>query len=300
MGSDSSKEQEIQAFRAQHFYENGCLLPDVVKRSEPDGHEYEGQMANQKKEGYGILTKDQQLVYLGLFKNDRFHGPGRHHLPDGHIIQGNFVNGILNSQPVSEVGYEYRPSPSKTSRHGSQLKKSNVDSSPPEGLGWQKPEAVVVNNIGSQKLRWSLIESKPSEVLTTTSKQRLETDAQSGDVPDDQADVARRLVSQASEIVEQYKAQFLLTADNRLRPGITKGRIRDGGLYIGQIVSQSMCGSGMYCFQSGDTYVGNFVNNHFEGEGTYCFANGERYEGQFEAGRKQGQGQYFYCNGNYY
>lgn len=71
-----------------------------------------------------------------------------------------------------------------------------------------------------------------------------------------------------------------------LKQGISKGKIKEGDIYIGQIINKKMVGKGLYHYSNGDIYIGDFENNTFNGFGVYCFSNGERYEGNFRNGLK--------------
>lgn len=42
-----------------------------------DGLKYEGEVNNQKFDGFGIISKDGDDLYVGSFREGSFHGQGR-------------------------------------------------------------------------------------------------------------------------------------------------------------------------------------------------------------------------------
>jgi hypothetical protein len=59
-----------------------------------DGSEFHGEWRNDERVR-GRMSMMDGKEYVGLFKNDYFHGDkGKIYLPDGRIFEGEFQNGI--------------------------------------------------------------------------------------------------------------------------------------------------------------------------------------------------------------
>jgi hypothetical protein len=64
-----------EEFLSQFFDSNGNLKQEYRKISYSDGSEYIGQF-HQVRQGKGIYSFPNHDVYMGFWKDDRFHGDG--------------------------------------------------------------------------------------------------------------------------------------------------------------------------------------------------------------------------------
>ena len=70
------------------------MLPVIGPRSvaqESSGGDYDGEWANDKKDGRGINLWSNGRRYEGQWKNDEMQGEGRWRWPDGSTFQGTFA-----------------------------------------------------------------------------------------------------------------------------------------------------------------------------------------------------------------
>ena len=69
------------------------------------GHGYfDGEISPEnKKDGYGILVKNNGVRYEGNFKNDRFNGKGVLIYADGSRYEGNFKDDLMHGKGVSYI-----------------------------------------------------------------------------------------------------------------------------------------------------------------------------------------------------
>ena len=58
-----------------------------------DGRKYEGNYADDKKDGIGKFTWPDGRIYDGDWKDGRQHGIGTYTNPDGRVRQGEWVDG---------------------------------------------------------------------------------------------------------------------------------------------------------------------------------------------------------------
>ena len=57
-----------------------------------DEAQYEGDIINGKREGFGILKYNNGRIYEGNWVNDRREGKGRERYSNGNIYEGDFKN----------------------------------------------------------------------------------------------------------------------------------------------------------------------------------------------------------------
>ncbi len=79
----------------------------------------------------------------------------------------------------------------------------------------------------------------------------------------------------------------------------------EGHSYVGDFKDDKYHGKGTFTFPGGDKYVGEFKDGKRSGQGTYSYlASGEykgaQYVGEFKDDKKHGQGTYFYADGGKY
>ena len=100
--------------------------------------------------------------------------------------------------------------------------------------------------------------------------------------------------------LDQFKMKYLLTADSKLKPGVSKKNFKDRGLYIGELSPKNLRhGKGIFYFENTkDVYYGEWKDDLFHGLGTYFFESGDKYVGELFLGKKHGMGTYYYRNGN--
>ena len=64
-----------------------------------DGRKYEGKYENNQPNGDGILTFSNGTLFVGNFKNGKFHGAGKMVADDGDVIrEGQWVDGLFKDE----------------------------------------------------------------------------------------------------------------------------------------------------------------------------------------------------------
>ena len=62
------------------------------KNSKCDGHIFEGQFANGKRNGYGRYIFQNGNYYIGQFNNDNYEGIGKFVKQNGEVEEGRYMN----------------------------------------------------------------------------------------------------------------------------------------------------------------------------------------------------------------
>ena len=65
-----------------------------------DGTQYIGNIKDNKRNGVGLLKKDDILIYEGEWLNDKMHGKGKLFVPDEYSYVGEFVEGMKHGKGV--------------------------------------------------------------------------------------------------------------------------------------------------------------------------------------------------------
>lgn len=86
-----------QEYLSQFFDENGSLKQEYQKITYDDGSEYIGQFT-ECKQGKGVYSFTNKDVYMGTWKNDKFHGDGHYVYANGESYQGKFNDGKKNGR----------------------------------------------------------------------------------------------------------------------------------------------------------------------------------------------------------
>lgn len=68
--------------------------------SYPNGSTYEGQFADSKRHGYGVLTLSDATRYESQWQNDERHGDGQEFCPDKTTFTGSYVKGMRHGSGV--------------------------------------------------------------------------------------------------------------------------------------------------------------------------------------------------------
>jgi hypothetical protein len=69
-------------------------------------------------------------------------------------------------------------------------------------------------------------------------------------------------------------------------------RYKNGNVYSGKFIGNSLNGKGSAWYNNGDSYTGHFKDDEPDGYGEYNWSNGAWYKGMFKEGEKNGQGEY--------
>jgi hypothetical protein len=72
----------------------------------------------------------------------------------------------------------------------------------------------------------------------------------------------------------------------------------NGDVYFGHWQNDTRSGRGQMTYANGDVYVGDWQNDMRSGRGQYTYANGDVYVGDWQNNMRSGRGQYTYANGD--
>lgn len=95
--SRSASSASREEFLAQFFNDRGELRPEFKKVSYEDGSEYIGQFG-ECKQGKGMYSFPNGDVYMGVWREDKFHGEGLYSYGNGDRFQGKFQEGRKNGR----------------------------------------------------------------------------------------------------------------------------------------------------------------------------------------------------------
>ena len=84
---------------------------------------------------------------------------------------------------------------------------------------------------------------------------------------------------------------------NNMKSGRGQMTYANGDVYIGDWQNNMKSGRGQMTYANGDVYIGDWQNNMRSGRGQYTHANGDVYVGGWQNGMRSGRGQYTYANG---
>ena len=229
-----------------------------------DNGNYEGEIKNDMKEGYGKYTTDDGTYYIGQFSHDLRHGKGADYYQNNSIMhEGDFENDVLdgNGKFYDIDGSYYIGQFSNWMKHGKGTEYY------PDGK--IKYEGNYVN--GKREGKGKYIYKSGDYYI--------------GDFLDD---------AQHGQGIEYYKngtikyeGEFI----NNLYEGKGKYIYEEGPYYIGNFSKGMRQGKGIEYYKNNTIlYEGDFSNDEKEGYGKYIWETGEYYIGQFLKGEKHGKG----------
>ena len=265
---------------------------EVVKLD--DGSKYVGAIVEGKMEGFGVLSKNEEL-YIGHFKNGKpdgylklykgntlyydgnwqagsFNGEGSLYNDDGSVKAGIWINGRL-SQTLADI--------QSSQGHF----KGYIKDNRPEGLG-----KMSYTDGSSYQGNWSN-GAWNGEGLYVNGKDSVYGLWANGKV---QGDVIYRTSSLF------FEGAFM---DNSpIGEGILA--LSDGSFYSGIWLDGKRQGNGDMIFSNGDSYMGEWSDNKFNGFGIYKYVTeNATYQGNWVDGFQHGEGLYkspqFYYNGQW-
>ena len=229
-----------------------------------DNYIYEGKLDENKiKEGYGKLTYKYGEIYIGQFKNDKFHGKGvLYYKKNKTKYEGDFFEGKYDGK--GKLIYE------NEEYYIGQFKKGKKN-----GLGEEyynnnklKYKGGFKNNQYNGEGKYILPNGGYYIGNWANGKKFLK-----GKIYDNLNNIA-------------YDGNFL---DDQMING--KIFFENGDNYIGQIKNFDMNGNGIYYYANGKIkYDGFFIDNKIEGEGIFYDKEGDYYIGNFKNGKKHGKG----------
>ena len=268
--------------------------------------DYNGEMLNGKRTGYGICKYTNGVVYEGEWKENKYHGKGRLSYPEGHMqeyLEGTFCDHKANGPCVLKLrngdcyagnmtdgqltghftytqkdGYTYVGEMVAGEKHG----KGKLTY--PEGSEFVYYDGQWLNNtrcgngvvVYKDGSSWEGIwrHDKKLEGFGTVKYSNGRT--YFGNIKNELCNGKGRLTYAPNEQWEYYEGMFT-----------------DG----------SLTGVGVLKFRNGQCYEGGFLKGKYHGKGKLVYeetSHIEFYEGQWEADQKAGFGVMQFRNGNYY
>lgn len=93
------KEDWLLDFEKKFIYkQDSTLKPNIHRVKFPNGNMYVGELVNEQREGYGILTYTCGDIYFGGWSKGKFNGYGIYAFAKGEIYKGQFSHGKKEGQ----------------------------------------------------------------------------------------------------------------------------------------------------------------------------------------------------------
>ena len=217
-------------------------------------------------------------MYVGEFKDDKYHGQGSYSFYDGDKYVGEYRDGKRSGQGTY---YFLANNPFKGDKYAGEFRDgkrngqgiySKADGRRFEGI-FENDEFILEAKVNLSNLNNSVASNIDRTDI------RLNNPSNLPPCPKDQT--------------VRYHNCF----------GTFK--TPDGYAYVGDFKDDKYHGRGTFTFPSGDKYVGEFKDGKRSGQGTYSYLasneyKGAEYVGEFKDDKKHGQGTYAYADGGKY
>ena len=239
----------------------------------PEGDVYVGGFKDDRYHGRGTYTYANGEKYVGEYRDGKKNGQGKYTYADGENYIGEYRDGKRNGQGIYTFsnGNKYAGEFKDDKFHGQGIV-TKADGTRFEGI-FENDEFI-------REARVKLPKSQNSFVTSDDSTDSQQTN--SGNLPPCPRDQTARY----HNCFGTYKTP-------------------EGYVYVGEFKDDKYHGQGTAIYPGGDKYVGEYKDSKKHGRGTYYFlANdeykGARYVGEFKDDKKHGQGTYSYADGGKY
>jgi ankyrin repeat protein len=124
-------------------------------------------------------------------------------------------------------------------------------------------------------------------------EQSIAAQDQGGEQPPPEADIALAKTPDAGDTASTSSSGTrTMKSRSSKGPNASVVRWRNGTIYEGDWVNETMDGQGTLTFSNGERYEGQWVHALKQGNGVYVFQDGEKYDGQWMADKRSGSGVY--------
>ena len=263
-----------------------------------DNGVYEGEIHNNKKEGYGKYTINDGTYYIGQFLNGFRHGRGADYYRNNNIMhEGDFVNDQLDGKGkyYDKDGSYYIGQFSKGMKHGKGKDyyiDGNIQYDGEYVMGKRQGHGKYISKNGEYFIGqfWDgYINGKGTEFYKDG------TIKYEGDFIKDEYEGKGKFFYEEGGY---YIGDFSKGLQNGKGTEYTKNNTIE---YEGDFANDEREGYGKYIWDNGDYYIGQFLKGHMHGKGKeYKKDNTLIYEGEYKNDLYDGKGKLFYENGKYY
>jgi hypothetical protein len=280
------------------IYENGDIYIGEIMNNEKNGYGiltyangdvYEGEFINNERNGHGKHTLSGN-IYIGEYRNDKRNGYFKS-IFDGDIYEGEYIDNVRN-----EFG-KY------TFDNGDIYEGKIVDNKFKYGkytyVNGDIYEGEYIDNVRNGYGKFTFVNG----------------DIYIGEYRDDKKNGYGKYTFANGDIYEgEYRedeqngyGKFTYANGNfylgKFKNGNYEyGKFRNGnGKYTnnGNIYEGDKIKYGILTYANGDIYIGQFINNEKNGQGTFTYVNGDIYIGEFVDDIRNGYGKYTFANGVY-
>mmetsp|Transcript_33910 Transcript_33910/g.44731 ORF Transcript_33910/g.44731 Transcript_33910/m.44731 type:complete len:1022 (+) Transcript_33910:225-3290(+) len=281
------------------------------------GAKMDGEMVNDKFQGYGVFTWPDGSTYMGTWKDNLRHGYGIYRTPDGREFLGTYEHGVRQGpgvlyQPNGEVYYGDFLDGRLTGV--GRLESANNDVYEGQFYNGMMHGVGVFKKGNGDKFMGQIKKGKAEGLGIVAYANGIKY---KGDFKEDyrHGRGACAYPSGAkyagmwelnyhcgygifiSAEGERYVGQW----KNSMKNGYGRYYFKNGDQYDGDFVNNKACGQGLYFHrEKGNYYVGHWDNDKKNGYGTYTFKNGSRYQGNWSDNNIHGKGKFWYATGNTY
>lgn len=227
---------------------------------------------------FGTFKTPAGDMYVGEFKDDKYHGQGSYSFYDGDKYVGEYRDGKRSGQGTY---YFLANNPFKGDKYAGEFRdgKRNGQGIYSKADG-RRFEGIFENDEFIREAKVNLSNLNNSVASNT-----------------DRADVRLPNPSNLPPCPRDQTVRYHNCFGTFKTP--------EGHSYVGDFKDDKYHGKGTFTFPSGDKYVGEFKDGKRSGQGTYSYLasneyKGAEYVGEFKDDKKHGQGTYFYADGGNY
>lgn len=262
---DEEIQLEENCINLINYYKNNYVLEVKNIVIYPNGDKYEGEMMNDKKEGFGVYTWNNNKQYKGYWKNDVHHGQGIMIFPNNESFDCKWVNGQFEKYGIYKWSdkEKYIGHMKNGKRHGQGMMLfTNKDTFEGEWVEDKMEYGVYKWEDGKEYLG----EYKQNKIHGKGMMQFKNGDTYDGEWIENK--------------IEGY--------------GVYK--TKDNQKYVGYWKNNAQHGKGFMIYSNGNIYNGDWVEDRMEGYGVYKWNNGNEYKGNWKNGKRHNQGIMTYNN----
>jgi hypothetical protein len=270
------------------------------------------------KDGFGTYTwgLNQETIYVGNFKNFKFHGNGKMTWSDGGTYEGQYFEGNLSGKGIMiwMNGQKYEGGWLNNLYDG-QGKMTWINGETYSG-GWKAGKKH-----GKGFLKWFNGNTYEGEFKNGIENGKgifkgIDGSYYNGNYLNASYDGYGMWKSSSGHSYKgQYKngmkhgkgeyywdekTYYVGEWNNDQKHGKGKHQYQNGDSFIGIFENDIIQKSGIYKWSNGDVYSGGWVDGRREGNGILKFYKGDIYKGQFKNGRFHGKGKYQWTSGGFY
>ena len=257
---------------------------------------YEGEIKNNKKEGYGKYTTNDGTYYIGQFSNDLRHGKGADYYQNNSIMhEGDFVKDELNGNGVfyDTNGSYYIGQFSNWMKHGKGTEYYPDDKVKYEGdykNGKREGKGKYIDENGDYYIGNFFDGCKHGQGIEYYKNGTIKYEGE----------FYKDLYEGKGKYIYEDGSYYIGQFYQGMQQGKGIEYYKDNTiLYEGDFNNDEKEGYGKYIWESGKYYIGQFLKGQIHGKGTeYHKDNTIKYEGDFVNGLYEGNGKLFDKSGN--